>query len=62
MSRNNVVVYDFDGPRLPNNDVTCLPMTLGFIKKEKINYTPQPFGHSFIVAGYLAGFTPDEYI
>lgn len=58
---NDVVVYDFDGPRLPNNNVTCLPVTLDLLK-EKILHTQHPFGHGIIVGGYLAGFTPDDYI
>jgi hypothetical protein len=56
----NLIVYDFDGPRTTNGNVTCLEVTRELLI-EKINNTQFPFGHGYIVAGTIAGFTPDMY-
>lgn len=56
----NLIVYDFDGPRTTNGNVTCLEVTKELLI-EKINNTQFPFGHGYIVAGTIAGFTPDMY-
>lgn len=57
----NVVVYDFDGPRLENGDVTCFQVTKELLI-EKINNVVYPFGHGYIVAGWLLELTPNDYI
>lgn len=57
----NVVVYDFDGPRLENGQVDCQPVTRELLR-EKINDPKHPFGHGYIVAGLLAGIEPSEYL
>jgi hypothetical protein len=58
---NNLVIYDFDGPRTETGDVTCLELTETLLI-EKINYLNQPFGHGYVVAACIAGFSPDKYI
>ena len=58
---NDVVVYDFDGPRLDNGEVTCIEITIDKLK-QKINDTRFPFGHGYVVAAYLKNIYPDEYI
>ena len=55
-----VVVYDFDGPRLPDGTPTCLPLTRELLV-EKINDTTYPFGHGYVVAALLAGHTLTDY-
>lgn len=57
---HNIVVYDLDGPKDDGN-VTCLKVTKKMLK-EKINDPTYPFGHGYVVAGYLAGFKPKDYI
>ena len=49
----NVVIYDFDGPRLSNGEPTCLLLTEELLI-EKMNDTNFPFGHGYIVASILA--------
>jgi len=49
----NVVIYDFDGPRLENGDVTCLLLTEELLT-EKMNDTTFSFGHGYIVGSLLA--------
>lgn len=56
----NVVIYDFDGPKTANGELTCLEVNLELLK-EKINDDKFPFGHGYVVAGALAGFNPDDY-
>ena len=58
---NNLVIYDFDGPRTEAGEVTCLELTEALLI-EKINYSNQPFGHGYVVAACIAGFSPDKYI
>ena len=58
---NDVVIYDFDGPRGKDRELMCLPVNLELLK-EKINDPIFPFGHGYIIAGYLSGILPDEYI
>lgn len=58
---HDIVVFDFDGPRLPNGTPICLEVTPDLLK-EKILNTEHPFGHGYIIAGMLAGITPDMYI
>jgi hypothetical protein len=49
-SEKDVIIYDFDGPRLPGEKVTCLEITKEMIQ-EKINHPTFLFGHGNIVAG-----------
>ena len=51
---HDVLVCDFDGPRLSNGDITVLPLSLDLLV-EKINDPTFPFGHGYVVAAYLAG-------
>lgn len=57
----DIVVYDFDGPRLSNGKVTCLELTVDLLR-EKINDTSFPFGHGYIVASWFKGIIPEQYI
>ena len=57
----DVVVYDFDGPRTREGEVTCEEVTLELLR-EKIEVVSHPFGHGYIVAGILAGIVPSEYV
>lgn len=57
----DIVIYDFDGPRLINGGVTCLEITLELLR-QKINDTQFPFGHGYIIAAWLKGIKPEEYI
>ena len=56
----DITIYDFDGPRLKNGDVTCLEVTTEMLK-EKINDPSFPFGHGYIVASLLKGIQPQEF-
>lgn len=56
----NITIYDFDGPRKDDGEVTCLEVTKELLI-EKINNIKFPFGHGYVVAGLLAGITPDCY-
>lgn len=56
----SVVVYDFDGPRTLENAPTCLEVSKNLLV-EKINDPRHPFGHGYIVAGYLLGILPTDY-
>jgi hypothetical protein len=57
----NIVVYDFDGPKDKDGNGICLEVTLETLKKQ-INNTRFSFGHGYIVAGWLLGIRPEEYI
>ena len=57
----NIVVYDFDGPRLEDGGVTCLEVTENMLR-EKINDITFPFGHGFVVAAYLADIDVQNFI
>lgn len=57
----NLIVYDFDGPRTVDGQVTCLEVTRELLI-EKINHTQFPFGHGYVVAGCIAGLNPTMYI
>jgi hypothetical protein len=54
----SVVVYDFDGPRLEDGEVTCLEVTAELLQ-EKLHDTRFSFGHRYVVAAHLAGLTID---
>lgn len=51
---HNIIVYDFDGPRLENGDVTSELCTLELLRT-KINDTRHPFGHGYVVAALVMG-------
>ena len=53
----DVIIYDFDGPRLDDGSVTCHKVTLDFVK-EKLNDPKFPFGHGYIIASIFAGIDP----
>lgn len=57
---HNLCILDFDGPRTEVGDVDCVEVTLDLLK-EKINDSQFPFGHGYVVAGYLLGFEPQHY-
>ena len=57
----DIVVYDFDGPRARGGDVTCEEVTLELLQ-DKIEDVRHPFGHGYIVAGVLAGILPVDYV
>ena len=54
----DVVIYDFDGPR---GSVTCIEVTLVSLI-EKIEDGRFPFGHGYVVAAYLADIPIEEFI
>jgi hypothetical protein len=56
----DVVIYDFDGPRLEGGELTCMEVTLDLLKK-KIAYEKQPFGHGYVVAAALANIPYKEF-
>jgi hypothetical protein len=58
---NSLTIYDFDGPRTDAGDPTCMELTEELLI-QKINNTTYPFGHGYVVAGTIAGITPDKYI
>ena len=60
-SGEDIVVYDFDGPRTKSGDVTCEVVTLELLQ-EKIDDVSRPFGHGYIIAGILAGIVPSQYV
>jgi hypothetical protein len=57
----DVVVYDFDGPRDNNGNITCMEINHQMLKN-KVNDTTYPFGHGYVVAGALKGYSPNDYI
>ena len=59
-SGNDVVVYDFDGPRSIDGKNECHEISLDLLKK-KICETHCPFGQGYVVAAGLLGITPDQY-
>ena len=57
---NDVIVYDFDGPRDGNGAPLCEELTLNLLKN-KIEDTASPFGHGYVVAAAIAGIEPRMY-
>lgn len=57
----DIVVYDFDGPRNMDGGVRCEEVTKELLI-EKSNDTRFPFGHGYIVAAWLKGMCPEEYM
>ncbi len=60
-SGQDVIVYDFDGPRDDDGYPICLEITKELLI-EKINDEQYPFGHVYIVAGLFAGIHYSEYV
>ena len=56
----NVVVYDFDGPRLPDGTPTYAKVTPDLLR-EKLYDERHPFGHGYVVAAHLAGIPVASY-
>ncbi len=56
----NIVVYDYDGPRDVDNQPICLKVDKELLL-DKINDIKHPFGHGYIIAGYLANILPSDY-
>lgn len=55
---NDVTVYDFDGPRIPDGPdkgITCQELSYDLLQ-QKILDTQHPFGHCYVVAAELANF------
>ncbi|AYV79949.1 MAG: hypothetical protein Gaeavirus3_3 [Gaeavirus sp.] len=57
----DVIVYDFDGPRCEDGSVTYMEANVKNLKT-KLNDLSNPFGHGYIVAGWLKGIYPSQYI
>ena len=57
----DLTIYDFDGPKNSNGEVTCLELSEELLI-EKINDTKFPFGHGYIVAACIAGIPYEKYI
>ena len=52
----NIVIFDFDGPRKENGDNTFKEVTLEMLMEE-INAVKFPFGHGYIVASAIMGMS-----
>jgi len=50
----DITIYDFDGPRTEDKDVTCLELTEELIR-EKVKDLSVPFGHCYVVGMLLSG-------
>ena len=61
LEKKCITIYDFDGPRLSDGSVTCQKVTLKLLR-EKLNDSKFPFGHGYVIAAALAGFTPQDYL
>ncbi len=62
ISGENIVIYDFDGPREEENgEPVCKELTIELLI-EKINDGRFPFGHGYIVGSIIAGLDYKEYI
>jgi len=57
----DIVIYDFDGPRQIDGGVSCVEVTKELLC-EKINDTRFPFGHGYVVAAWMKGMCPEEYV
>ena len=56
----DIVVYDFDGPRIIDGGNQCIEVSLELLKK-KTTETTHPFGQGYVVAGALLGIKPEHY-
>ena len=57
----DIMVYDYDGPKGANG----VPMTIEITPetlKQKIEDTSAAFGHGYIVAAWLKGISPEQYL
>ena len=61
LEKKCITIYDFDGPRRDDGSVTCQKVTLKLLR-EKLNDSKFPFGHGYVIAAALAGFTPQDYL
>ena len=57
----NLVIYDFDGPRLNDGSVSCVELNEDLLKV-KINDPTVPFGHGYIVGATIANINPTKYL
>ena len=57
----DIIIYDFDGPREKDRSVTCVELSQELLV-EKINDTRFPFGHGYIVAATIAGIDISMYV
>lgn len=57
----DVVIYDFDGPRLDDGSVTCLEVNIETLQ-EKVNDHRFPFGHGYVVAALLKGISLSDFM
>ena len=60
-SGSNLVIYDFDGPRLQDGSVSCVELNEDLLKA-KINDPNVPFGHGYIVGATIANINPTKYL
>ena len=58
---NDIIVYDLDGPRNPDGSLATIEITPQVLR-EKINDPTFAFGHGYIVAAWLKGIEPEEYL
>jgi hypothetical protein len=58
---HNLIIYDFDGPRLEDGSVSCVELTEDLLK-DKINDPSVPFGHGYIVGATIEGIEPSQYL
>jgi hypothetical protein len=61
MSGNDIVIYDFDGPRKEDGDNNCVLLTKNILI-EKINDPIFSFGHGYIIGAELLDINYHEYI
>ena len=57
----DVVIYDFDGPRMDDGTPICLEVDVETLS-QKINDSRFPFGHGYVVAAFIAGIEIKEFI
>lgn len=60
LKTNDIIIYDFDGPRTITNDVDSHIVDVNYLR-DKINDPTHPFGHGYIVAGLICGILPNDY-
>lgn len=60
LEEQDVVIYDFDGPRAADGTPECREVTVELLR-EKINDTLFPFGHGYITAAAALQIPPSAY-
>ncbi len=60
LAGKNIVIYDLDGPRDSEGEVTCLEFNLELLK-EKIIDLRYPLGHGYLVAALVQGLQLEEF-